>query len=393
MPPVNQAEYNALLAKNAELLSRLDEAEETLRAIRDGEADALLVSGPDGQQVFTLRSAELPYRSLVERMQEGAVTLTEDGIILYCNMRFSQMLRLPHEKVLATSAHQYVQPEQAAQFAALMRRGALQSAKAEISLCADNFYFPTYITAGPLPDEVEGRICLIVTDLTEQESLRRNKAEIEQLNERLQRSVTETHHRVKNSLQIIGAMVDMQVMEGNPTVPLSEVRRFGTQIKSLAVVHDLLTMEAKADGQAHYVSGKAVLEKLLPLLEFTSGERQFTAKIDDARLTSSQATGLALVTNEVISNALKHGKGRVEVIFKVSAAQAVLEVCDDGPGFPPNFDPRKLVTTGIGLVENLTRWDLGGQVRYENPVAGGAAVRIFMPLTLSDSEGPPGASG
>ena len=363
----------------------MEEAEETLDAIRDGEADALLVAGPSGQQVYTLHSAELPYRALVERMQEGAVTLSATGVILYCNMRFSQMLRLPHEKVLATSAHLYIKSEQAAQFAALLRRGALQSAKAEISLCAADFCFPTYITAGPLPDEVEGCLCLIVTDLTEQESLRRNKAEIEQLNERLQRSMTETHHRVKNSLQIIGAMVDMQVMEGNDNVPISEVRRFGTQIKSLAVVHDLLTMEAKADGQAHFVSGKAVLEKLLPLLEFTSGERPFTAEIDEARLTSSQATGLALVTNEVISNALKHGKGQVEVTFKANEGQAILEVCDDGPGFPPNFDARKLTTTGIGLVENLTRWDLGGKVCYENREEGGATVRIIMPLTLSEN--------
>ena len=381
----NQSGREELEAENARLLSRLEEAEETLRAIRDGEADALLVAGPDGQQVFTLHSAELPYRALVERMQEGAVTLSENGVILYCNMRFAQMLRLPHEKALATYAHQYVKPEQAAQFATLLRRGALQTAKAEISLCADDFYFPTYITAGPLPDEVEGSICLIVTDLTEQESLRRNKAEIEQLNERLQRSMTETHHRVKNSLQIIGAMVDMQVMEGGDTVPISEVRRFGTQIKSLAVVHDLLTMEAKADGQAYFVSGKAVLEKLLPLLEFTSGERPFMAKIEEARLTSSQATGLALVTNEVISNALKHGKGQVDVQFTVSAGQAILEVCDDGPGFPPNFDPRKLTTTGIGLVENLTRWDLDGKICYENRAEGGASVRIIMPLTLSEN--------
>lgn len=379
----NQATREELLAENARLRARAEEAEETLYAIRGGEADALLVAGPDGEQVFTLHSAELPYRALVERMQEGAVTLSESGIILYCNLRFAQMLRLPHEKALASSAHQYIKPEQSAQFTTLLRRGKLQTAKAEITLCAVNgSYIPTYITVGPLPDEVEGCLCLIVTDLTEQESLRTHQAEIEQLNERLQRSMMETHHRVKNSLQIIGAMVDMQVMEGRPFVALAEVRRFGTQIKSLAVVHDLLTMEAKSDGQAHFVSGKSVLEKLLPLLEFTSSERKFTAEIEEARLTSSQATGLALVTNEVISNAIKYGKGLVEARFTVQDNHATLEVRDDGPGFPPNFDPRKLDTTGIGLVENLTRWDLKGKVCYENRPGGGASVRVIMPLTV-----------
>ncbi len=382
LPKSEPTEDNALRLENTELRARLEEAEETLRAIRDGDADALLVAGPKGNRVFTLHSAELPYRALIERMQEGAVTLGENGTILYCNLRFAQMLRLPHEKVVASFVQQHVLPEQAVSFAALLRRGALQSARAEIALCAANgLVFPTYITAGPLPDEMEGSLCLIVTDLTEMESLRGKQAEIEQLNERLQRSMTETHHRVKNSLQIIGAMVDMQVMEGKQAVPIDEVRRFGTQIKSLAVVHDLLTMEAKADGQAHFVSARAVLEKLLPLLEQTSGDRQFCHEIDDAKLTSSQATGLALVTNEIISNALKHGKGLVEVAFTARDNRAALAVSDDGPGFPPDFNPRKLETTGIGLVENLTRWDLNGEVRYENRPEGGSCVRVLMPLT------------
>jgi formate hydrogenlyase transcriptional activator len=70
-----------------ELRQRLQEAEDTLDAIRNGEVDALVVSGPSGEKVFTLEGAEHPYRVLVESMNEGAISLTLDGTILYCNAR------------------------------------------------------------------------------------------------------------------------------------------------------------------------------------------------------------------------------------------------------------------------------------------------------------------
>jgi len=66
-----------------ELNARLEEAEDILNAIRGGEVDALVVSGPHGDQIYTLKGAEHPYRVMVEAMNEGAVTLTGDGTIFY----------------------------------------------------------------------------------------------------------------------------------------------------------------------------------------------------------------------------------------------------------------------------------------------------------------------
>ncbi len=79
-----------LLIELEELRARLDEAEETLRAIRSGEVDALVVSGVGGEQVFTLKGAEQSYRMLIEDMNEGALMLSLDGVILYCNRRFAE---------------------------------------------------------------------------------------------------------------------------------------------------------------------------------------------------------------------------------------------------------------------------------------------------------------
>jgi len=80
-----------------------DEAQETLRAIRDGEIDALVVAAPDGEKVYTLTGAERPYRVFVENMTEGAVTLSPDGAILYANRRFAEMVHLPVEYVIGSS--------------------------------------------------------------------------------------------------------------------------------------------------------------------------------------------------------------------------------------------------------------------------------------------------
>src|ERR1700680_4704948 len=83
----------------AELEARLAEAEETLQAIRTGEVDALVVAGPDGDQIFSLEGADHAYRLLVEDMQEGAVTLDRDGLILYANRQFAAMMKTPVESI------------------------------------------------------------------------------------------------------------------------------------------------------------------------------------------------------------------------------------------------------------------------------------------------------
>ena len=82
-----------LLDELQELTSRMMEAEETLRAIRGGEVDSLVVSTAEGDRVFTLTGADHPYRVMVETMNEGAVTLTTDGTILFCNRRFAEIVK------------------------------------------------------------------------------------------------------------------------------------------------------------------------------------------------------------------------------------------------------------------------------------------------------------
>src|SRR5712671_7497913 len=87
----------------AELEARLEEAEELLRAIRSGEVDALVVSGPNGDQVYTLSGAEHPYRVMVETMSEGALILAPDRTIVYANRSFAAMLDMTLEDVIGVA--------------------------------------------------------------------------------------------------------------------------------------------------------------------------------------------------------------------------------------------------------------------------------------------------
>src|SRR3954453_108197 len=90
--PAPHAGVEDLTRQVAELRRRLDEAEETIRAIREDEVDAFVVSHGDADRVLTLESADHPYRVLVESMQQGALTLSADGTILYGNPRFAALL-------------------------------------------------------------------------------------------------------------------------------------------------------------------------------------------------------------------------------------------------------------------------------------------------------------
>ncbi len=97
-----------LIIENEELHSRLVEIEEALNAIRNGEVDAIMVSGRKGEQVYSVSSAETPYRTFIEQMSEGAVTLTKEGTILYCNQRFAEIVKSPYERVIGSSLKRFI---------------------------------------------------------------------------------------------------------------------------------------------------------------------------------------------------------------------------------------------------------------------------------------------
>src|ERR1043166_9881359 len=113
---------HALRRQLVELRARLTEAEETLRAIRSGEVDAVVVAGKGGPQVFTLQGAEHAYRVLIESMNEGALTLMADKMILYANQCFARMVKCPLEQVMRSSFRRFLSAKDQATLRPLLKR-------------------------------------------------------------------------------------------------------------------------------------------------------------------------------------------------------------------------------------------------------------------------------
>ena len=104
-PRVFASSSTSLLKENEELRLRLAEAEETLRAIREGEVGAVIVSGTRGEQIFSLVGTDSVYRLIVETMKEAAFTVTFDGKILFCNAQFGALIKRPLELIVGHSFH------------------------------------------------------------------------------------------------------------------------------------------------------------------------------------------------------------------------------------------------------------------------------------------------
>jgi two-component sensor histidine kinase len=206
--------------------------------------------------------------------------------------------------------------------------------------------------------------------------------EVVALNARLKRAITEMHHRVKNNLQVISATIELQELEykEKQAVPIEEYGRLKSHVNTLAIVHDLLTLGHQDCDENQLLSIKQVLDRLLPMLEQAAWKRKVSYAVADALLTSKQCVALSLVTNELVSNSLKHGKQGVELSLSVENGQVITEVCDDGIGFPDNFNVHENCKIGLELVESLVVTDLQGKVHFENRNEGGARVRVIFDL-------------
>ena len=150
------------------LRARLAEAEETLSAIRSGEVDALAVDGPHGRQIFTLQSADEPYRILAERMNEGAATLTAEGTVLFCNRRLAEMAGVPPERLVGSSLVSLVRQDERERFQGLLAKALQKDVRTESDLLGnDGTMVPVQLSLSSIPlEDRELGICLVATDLT-----------------------------------------------------------------------------------------------------------------------------------------------------------------------------------------------------------------------------------
>ena len=203
--------------------------------------------------------------------------------------------------------------------------------------------------------------------------------EVDALNKRLRRSIRETHHRVKNNLQIISALAELQ-MDDDALVPVAALKRMSQHTRSLAAIHDILTQQISNDAHTDTISAKAIMDKLLPLLQNTAGERRLNYEADEFTLPVREGASFTLLISEIVGNALKHGAGDVTVQSRDEGEMARLIVMDQGKGFPADFNPAKAANTGLSLIDSTGRYDLRGSIFYLNRPEGGAQVEVIFPI-------------
>ena len=122
-------------------------------------------------------------------------------------------------------------------------------------------------------------------------------------------------------------------------VPVAALKRMSQHTRSLAAIHDILTQQIKDDAHTDTISAKAILDKLVPLLQNTAGERRFDYEADDFTLPVREGASFTLLVSEIVGNALKHGAGDITVRFASGGRKRALNRDGSRQRFSTRFNP------------------------------------------------------
>ena len=154
-----------LLKKIESLEERLADSEQLIDAIRAGEVDAFAVNENNHPEVYTLQSGDYAYRVLIEEIGEGAINISEDGLIVYTNSSFVELIGIPYEKVIGRFIGDFVYEDSKEKFEKLFRESLHGRSKGEIILSAGSNIIPVYISLTSLQPKL-ATVGIIVTDQT-----------------------------------------------------------------------------------------------------------------------------------------------------------------------------------------------------------------------------------
>ncbi len=165
-------ETERLTKENAVLLQKLHEAKESFDAFKSGSVDALVIAGETEVKVLTEKTADKIYRILIEKMHEGAITLSEDGTILYCNSYFANLINLPLQKVTGTIFKNFISEPSKERFVSLLEQDNGEPIKEEVFICSnDGKEIPVLMSINTLLLNDISVLSIIVTDLTSQNKI------------------------------------------------------------------------------------------------------------------------------------------------------------------------------------------------------------------------------
>ncbi|MDI6852253.1 MAG: histidine kinase [Deltaproteobacteria bacterium] len=373
-----------------DLRFRLEEAEDTLRAIRQGEVDALVVSGPDGDRIYTLKGADYSYRVLVETINEGAATLDRNGKIIYANRSLSELLKSPLQKVVGSSIRDYILPFDRASFESLLVQAQQGNSKGEVHLIIEGVITPVLFSLSSIPlADLPGAVGLVVTDLSQQkrqEKLLRYLTEQlikAQENER-RRLAAELHdelgHALLNlKLSIKSLEKNLAPEQGALKEALSKIiQNIGNAFQDVRRLYQHLS-----PGDLEDLGLTIALHNLVE--EFADIHKNiiWTVKLDNLNgfFDIPQATVIYRIIQEALTNIGKHAQAKHASIVAERKDQGIaVTIKDDGMGFDPSdVGPGK---NNLGLLAMEERVKiLGGAFKLRSEKNHGTSITFLVPFS------------
>jgi len=391
--------------KLSDLPARLAEAEETLRAIRTGEVDAVVTAGKGGLQVFTLEGAEHAYRVLIESMNEGALTLTTDKTILYANQCFARMVKCPLEQVTGSSFHRFLSAADRAMLRPWVKRAAKVGSKTQVQLQAgDGSQLPVQISLRSLARKGANHtiIGMVVTDMT---AARRTEELLRTLTHRVVQAQEAERRRVALELHdhitqlVCASLVRSQTLA-------NQLSAHGGCLQQEAItLREMLGQTAEEVERISRGLRPSVLDELGLAAVLRDTTKEFAARTGvtlkltcgelTARLPADTELTLYRILQEALKNVEQHARARhvtVQLTKPDSVVQLVIH--DDGIGFDPEHHPaRRKGRGGLGLLSMRERAIYSGGALKVKSVCraglakAGTAIEVRIPLGKARAEG------
>ena len=339
---------------NTELLARLEQAEDTIRAIQQGSVDAFVLQELASYRVRTLEDADRHYRMFVEQMQQGVATLHADGTILYCNRRLADLLKMARDKLVGAKLDEFVAREDLAAYENLLQQGKAESSRGELQLRrTDGAQLPAYLALNALPSDAGGSIGVFVTDLTAQkqhEQLLAAQEALRQADRRKSEFIAMLAHELRNPLAPIRNAINILRLKGDDAATVESTtamleRQVGQIVR---LVDDLLDVSRISRNQVELRKEKVdlaavlnqALESVRPQCE--SMEHELAVALPAGRImVEGDPARLTQVFTNLLDNACKFmaKRGRVRLAVEVSAGppgEVAVRVRDSGIGIAPD---------------------------------------------------------
>jgi PAS domain S-box-containing protein len=306
------------------------------------------------------------FEAVVETAGDGIITADESGRVETFNAAAERMFGYTADEITGGSVPMLLSAEACAEGARPDVRldESVGSRREAEGRRKDGSCFPVELNVGEVNFDERRIFTLILRDITErkreEEKIRSSLREKEIL-------LKEIHHRVKNNLQIISSLLNLQSAHIRDPRALEVFKEGQTRVRSMALIHEKLYQSAdlaRVDF-SEYISSLAAY--LFRSYEVNAGAVRLSVEAEDVLLGVDTAIPCGLIINELVSNSLKHafppGKGGTIKITLRPEGRERLKLCvrDDGVGLPPDFDVRATPSLGLQLVNTLAR-QLGGDV-------------------------------